>query len=378
MKRIIFILVMIPWFAVFGQDDDFTIPKTEDLVKIPPSPEAFAYTKYGNTPVSLYTGSADINIPLHTIKGRNIEIPISLSYDASGVKVNQLATWVGLGWNLKAGGVVTRQVNGKPDDHFTALPEYQTYYESAIKSDFETYMNLTPAANQNYAVGLIADHHAFRTLQLEGKVETQPDTYSFNIMDLSGTLFIDYETETGYCQEHPDLKVEPILQTASPTYPNDSKLILGWHITDKFGTKYTFQNAEKTYQHDNGNSVMSYNSAWYISSIVTTNGQDTVNFNYTAPVAWQNAQYVGEIEVRSEELQITCGINPDIAPTPVEYKIEQFELSSIDVNGYTAAQFYSPVTFRSDLKGKKSLDYIEFKDPNGLIFKKVEDRKSVV
>lgn len=60
--------------------------------KLPKSPEAAAFEKYGNTPVNLYTGTPDISIPLHTFKGREIDLPMTLTYDASGIKVNQIAT----------------------------------------------------------------------------------------------------------------------------------------------------------------------------------------------------------------------------------------------------------------------------------------------
>ena len=76
----------------------------EDISKniIPPSPTAAAFTKYGNIPVSYYNGLPNINIPLYELADRDIKIPISLSYHASGIKVSEEASWVGLGWALNA------------------------------------------------------------------------------------------------------------------------------------------------------------------------------------------------------------------------------------------------------------------------------------
>jgi hypothetical protein len=46
---------------------------------IPPSPEAAALGKYGDVPVSKYTGVPDISIPLYTLQSKNIQVPITLS-----------------------------------------------------------------------------------------------------------------------------------------------------------------------------------------------------------------------------------------------------------------------------------------------------------
>lgn len=79
------------------------------------SPEVAAFTRYGDVPVSLYTGVPDISIPLHTIKANEMEVPISVSYHAGGITVDQEATIVGLGWTLMAGGHITVSPVGARD-----------------------------------------------------------------------------------------------------------------------------------------------------------------------------------------------------------------------------------------------------------------------
>ena len=71
------------------------------------SPEVAAFTRIGEIPVSLYTGVPHISIPLYEVKNGNLSLPITLDYQATAVKVNQEATWVGLNWLLNAGGVIT-------------------------------------------------------------------------------------------------------------------------------------------------------------------------------------------------------------------------------------------------------------------------------
>ena len=44
---------------------------------------------------------------------------ISLNYHASGVKVAQDASWVGMGWALNAGGCIAKNIQGWDDFELT-------------------------------------------------------------------------------------------------------------------------------------------------------------------------------------------------------------------------------------------------------------------
>ncbi len=82
---------------------------------LPKTPQASALSRYGEIPVNLSTGVPNISIPLYNIKAGNYTLPISISYHASGIKTDDVATCVGLGWVLNAGGAITRTVRGLPD-----------------------------------------------------------------------------------------------------------------------------------------------------------------------------------------------------------------------------------------------------------------------
>src|SRR5580692_1520650 len=79
------------------------------------SPEAAGFVKNGNIPVCTYTGAPGISVPLFTIQNGEISLPITLNYNPSGIQVLEEATWVGLGFNLDAGGQITRSVRGADD-----------------------------------------------------------------------------------------------------------------------------------------------------------------------------------------------------------------------------------------------------------------------
>lgn len=80
------------------------------------SPAATEFVRYERIPVSYFNGLPSIEIPVYTVETKDLYLPISLSYHASGIKVNQYPTAVGLGWALNAGGGITRIVNGIPDE----------------------------------------------------------------------------------------------------------------------------------------------------------------------------------------------------------------------------------------------------------------------
>lgn len=99
-------------------DDSFnTHAELSKSIAMPKTSETFAFQQYGNTPVDLYYKKPNIKIPLYVHSGRELDLPISLSYDASGVKVEQATSNVGLSWNLNVGGRISRIVNGLPDDY---------------------------------------------------------------------------------------------------------------------------------------------------------------------------------------------------------------------------------------------------------------------
>src|SRR3989344_3739077 len=62
----------------------------------------------------LYTGDLGLNLPLLNVPGRSLDVPLSLTY-SSGIRVDDEASWVGLGWNLGV-GAITRAINNEADD----------------------------------------------------------------------------------------------------------------------------------------------------------------------------------------------------------------------------------------------------------------------
>lgn len=151
---------------------------------IPPSPNAASLGQYADIPVSNYTGLANISIPIYTIKSGEIELPITLSYHSSGIKVAQEASWVGLGWALNAGGMISRQVRGKDDFGV----------ETGGGSGFITYPDIPNSETINDF--LDEENLFYYRNTYAGNHDTEPDFFYYNFLGYSGK-FIYEKRSTG-------------------------------------------------------------------------------------------------------------------------------------------------------------------------------------
>ena len=199
------------------------------------NPNAASLGKYTDIPVNLSTGVPSISIPIHTITEGNLSLPISLSYHASGVKVNEMASWVGSGWSLMAGGSVSRTILGLPDDDPTDNRGffYNTFRD---KSTLGSTPDLTGPELENVR---------------DGKLDTEADLFSFNFNGNSGKFFFDAQGKSQIIPKQ-DLKI--LMRTAShpegrETIDKTNKdLITGFIIITTDGTKYYFEDVETTKQ----------------------------------------------------------------------------------------------------------------------------------
>jgi hypothetical protein len=66
--------------------------------------------------VNPLTGSVNATIPVYNISRGGVSLPISLVYASNGIKPRDVEGSAGIGWNLQAGGQVSRQLRGLPDD----------------------------------------------------------------------------------------------------------------------------------------------------------------------------------------------------------------------------------------------------------------------
>ncbi len=212
-KRIILtigIVGTLPFTQVaFAQSSNPLVPK----INIPSSPEAALIGRFGQIPIGYYTGTANISIPIYNLKEGNINIPIELSYHSSGIKVDDQATWVGLGWNLSPEGTIIQEVRGKQDEfdnklHFISSPTDYATFKNRITSASPAGVNRTVAQLGVALYDFCLDFSCDMTLvgnkpgddasQIVGSLlenHGQPDIYHFSFAGHTGKFYINPETQ---------------------------------------------------------------------------------------------------------------------------------------------------------------------------------------
>lgn len=236
----------------------YTVPKdpTNEMI-IPPPSQAWQFAKYGEYPVNRSTGVPAISIPIHEIKVGPLSIPIGLNYHAGGIKVDEKASWVGLGWNLSAGGMISRVVKGHPDEHENG----HLNREIPGSIDPQTIDDYEDLARMN-----------------EGFYDTEPDIFQYNFNGYSGRFFYK-DVNTIITQPSSDLLIEYELAEIGG--------ICAFTITTPDGIIYDFDLSETvTYEPkiDNfftaGQDSWTASSVWYLTKIESLITGESILFTY--------------------------------------------------------------------------------------------------
>ncbi len=93
----------------------------------PKAPQSYLFEKYGYDAPSEYNGRINIPIMMHKIEYGNIEIPLAINYSSNGIRVDEEASMIGLGWYMST-GMVTQIVMGKDDLHPNVEMKVPDYY----------------------------------------------------------------------------------------------------------------------------------------------------------------------------------------------------------------------------------------------------------
>lgn len=244
MKKIKYIVLMLVFFNLtvinsYGQFVEDTENPTPKIV--PPSPEANALGKFGEIPVGLYSGSAQYDLTLYTVKGKNLSVPIKLNYSTNGIMIEDISSWVGTDWSLTAGGVITRTVRGEPDEIHVLenIPELNSFC-------------------------LLYDE-----VRLFENSDVEYDVYNYNFLGHSGSFII--KNNEVKLIEKSELKFDTVLNSLN-------KFI----ITDGNGVKYYFGEAtigDDAIEFSQVDTGAESKTAWYLTKIEHWTGEQML-FEY--------------------------------------------------------------------------------------------------
>ena len=134
----------------------------------PISPQADVLKKFGEYPMDYSTGVPSISIPLYEIKVGSYTLPISISYHASGIKVQDVSSPIGLGWTLIAGGSIIRQIKGAVDKGTLVL-----------KSEADVISNFNRGVFTSEGCAYLAAEH---------RLDTESDSYSYQITRIDDSV----------------------------------------------------------------------------------------------------------------------------------------------------------------------------------------------
>jgi hypothetical protein len=207
---------------------------------IPPSPDASALGKYAEYPVGLYTGTIPTVVSLYTVQDGSLNVPINVSYHASGNKIEEAASFAGLGFVLNAGGAVMRSVRNLPDDYPVKgfLDYSHTYSENYLNNDPNRFTQWEEIS--------------------KGCGDAEPDAFFFNVNGYTGSFTYDWSGNI-VVQSDKAWKVQ-----ALRTNPAAPGIITVWKLTCDDGTVFTFSKTEQTTITNNGfpcQAVFNYTSA---------------------------------------------------------------------------------------------------------------------
>jgi hypothetical protein len=279
----------------------------------------------GEIPVNMYTGQPSIGVPISVLSSGDISVPVSLSYDPNNQNDKNI---LGQGWSLNAGGSVSREVRGLPDDFGSGDTRKGWLYDKAIElSVAQDVANFVPRSDTVANMTSEAIDNA-KLDTYRGTFDTEPDIFYYSCGGVSGSFVFD----NGHLirtMPYRDVKIEPSFVSSS------NKTITSFVITTSDGFKYTFgqvvtaskQATKDTYpatihffttEFELYENPVSYNAQWMLTRIDSPNG-GFVTFVYDVTV---EESFTQEVNVGYYMDAPVGTIDPDYPEVVTIYKVE--------------------------------------------------------
>ena len=215
-NKIILLILILLHFNLLVVWSQMQLPESVSRIPTaPPTPEAYSFMKAIDFPVDCSKGTVSAEIPIYTLRNKDIEVPIALSYNSGqGFKVEELDTDIGLGWNLSGYGMITQNVVGLRD-----------FFDGS--SGFESTNSIFSFVDQDLNVN---EKPLNQDQVFNGFRDGEPDIFYFSYPGGSGKFYID--------------KLGNFVEI-SPTRTKIKMLnVSTFELTDSRGMVYTFESRE--------------------------------------------------------------------------------------------------------------------------------------
>jgi hypothetical protein len=223
----------------------------------PSSPNTASFARFGSYPVNMYTGVPDISIPLYTIESGGLNVPVTLSYHAAGIKISDAASWVGLGWSLNCGGSITRRVYGLPDEVGYLLETKRSSWNLQNNNDLD---------------------YVMQTVEWQ-QHDNMPDIYLCQVPGYTGRFFYDADSSFKIM----NVPRSPVSVVGTHGYePGCSCYAQKFDIADEHGNTYRLGYKYREITATPGSKPPSAISAWMLENMISQDRRDTISFNYVS------------------------------------------------------------------------------------------------
>lgn len=295
-KKFIYVIITLNSYCFYSQYEvDPNINKSNFTLA---NPDVSNFEKFSLNPVNYYVGKPIISIPIIGIKTGNIDYPLNLSYDAGGIKVDQIASNVGLGWNLNR-TILTRTINQDNDFDNTGCldlqPDVSTYSMDDRIADYHAVRGVSGK------IGYFLQKHTNAKMNDQRKsIDYIPDVYHFYTNGFSTSFF--FNDENTPVEINPQGTVIKAVKSKKRFEKNTRIFGLREYnlmsqdffticITTKDKIKYTFSDCDISFNQDlvvNNRNPSGHNSdppaqvsAWHITKIEDLKTLKKIDFVYS-------------------------------------------------------------------------------------------------
>ncbi|MFK7750534.1 MAG: hypothetical protein AB8B65_19235, partial [Kordia sp.] len=242
--------------------DDISLPTI-----IPPAPTVANLMRFEEVSVDLYSGQPSIGIPLGQVAISDmLSYPIGIQYNTQSVRIDERSGWLGTGFSMATGGVISRTVRGIPDENNS-----QALGRGVFFNNYKNFGGLSLADQEEFL---------WKTANGIDQYDSQYDLYQYNFFGKSGRFIV----------KNINGQLTPVIIGSDTNdiikiYHNTEFEITKFEVTDTNGYIYTFEETSSNIIYNNTVTTSQFGNS---SSASTTVGNGAVNAWYLKDVRMAN------------------------------------------------------------------------------------------